>query len=97
MVEVVTVVLKWTVTVMFFSKISRKLEIIEVISSVRDADSFVIWEFKKNNHPKGRLAGLLNKGVLQHNAVLMHKHSGCQMALCTTAMAYIEIGSMFTA
>lgn len=96
MVEVVTVVLKWMVTVMFFSKIYRKLEIIEVIS-VRGADSFVIWEFKKNNHPKGRLAGLLNKGVLQHNAVLMRKHSGCQMALGTTAMAYIEIGSMFTA
>ena len=41
MVEVVTVVLKWMVTVMFFSKIYRKLEIIEVIS-VRGADSFVI-------------------------------------------------------
>lgn len=42
MVEVVTVVLKWMVTVMFFSKIYRKLEKIEVISGVRDADSFVI-------------------------------------------------------
>ena len=42
MVEVVTVVLKWMVTVMFYSKIYRKLEIIEVISGVRDADSVVI-------------------------------------------------------
>ena len=43
MVEVVTIVLKWMVTAMFFGKIYKKItNIIEVISGVRDADSFVI-------------------------------------------------------